>query len=448
MHLSTRLKMSMSSSINTNTKGTKERVIPTATTANGFIPHKTRQKTVEKYPRVKDTATYFQTRNRFTVLPIEDTLCSEHKDVIKPFAVVMMKTKKTRSRYNDSKCHPHAKTLTQCSQNIFPKIIRCEKCFITHFPFSKVCAKSRKQENKISLCKSKVLCEFLRLKSNKVSLRAFTERLRGGIKRFSIPLMIRQAIESASKHGITLVPGVRNNADGNCQYESVVNNINHRTCFERKLNQHPNEYRYQWVTELENEASKDPNIAAGYSEEEKREHWKELKRPWVYEVPYFGDFIMHGIARGCKKDLLIFNTSPEASDPIYVISASQFGGQTDSDVPVVLAYNQFHYESLHPFSIEDINKTKLLANAYANGDYMYTKKDIPHLIDFSKKSKLDGIDTYPACRFGEIKSHSYKLDQSKDLQVSITSPLNRSNNESDFPVLPSTNSSSKDCAKC
>ena len=62
---------------------------------------------------------------------------------------------------------------------------------------------------------------------------------------------------------------------------------------------------------------------------------------------------MHGIARGCKKDLLIFNTSPEASDPIYVISASQFGGQIDSDVPVVLAYNQFHYESLHPYSIED-----------------------------------------------------------------------------------------------
>ena len=49
-------------------------------------------------------------------------------------------------------------------------------------------------------------------------------------------------------------------------------------------------------------------------------------------------------------------------------------------------------------------------------------------------------------RFGEIKTHSYKLDQSKDLQVSITSPLNRSNYDSDFPALPSTNSSSKDCA--
>ena len=135
---------------------------------------------------------------------------------------------------------------------------------------------------------------------------------------------------------------------------------------------------------------KDPNIAAGYSEEEKKENWANLKRPWVYEVPYFGDFVMHGIARGCKKDILIFNTSPEAWDPIYVITASRFGGQTDSDIPVVLAYNQNHYESLHPVSVEDINKTKDLIYAYVSGNYTYSKNDIPHLIEFGKNpnSKL------------------------------------------------------------
>ena len=105
----------------------------------------------------------------------------------------------------------------------------------------------------------------------------------------------------------------------------------------------------------------------------------------MYEVPYFGDFVMHGIARGCKKDILIFNTSHEAWDPIYVIRASRFGGQTDSDIPVVLAYNQMHYESLHPHSVEDINKTKDLVNAFTNGDYSYAKKDIPYLIEISKE---------------------------------------------------------------
>ena len=216
-------------------------------------------------------------------------------------------------------------------------------------------------------------------------LEPVAKRLRGGAKEDSITLMIRQAIESAAKHGIKLIQGVRNNADGNCQYESVLNNINYRSCFDSKLSQHPNDYRYKWVSELENAASIYPDIAPGYCQEEKSENWNKLKRPFVYEVPYFGDFVMHGIARGCKKDILIFNTSPEAWDPIYVIKASRFGGQTDSDIPVVLAYNQRHYESLHPQSVEDINKTKDLINAFTNGNYMYAKKDIPYLIEISKE---------------------------------------------------------------
>ena len=39
-------------------------------------------------------------------------------------------------------------------------------------------------------------------------------------------MMIEQAIESARKHGINLEPGVRNKADGNCSFESVLHNIN------------------------------------------------------------------------------------------------------------------------------------------------------------------------------------------------------------------------------
>ena len=33
---------------------------------------------------------------------------------------------------------------------------------------------------------------------------------------------------------------------------------------------------------------------------------------------------------------------------LYVIRPEEFGGVKDSDIPVVLAYNQVHYESLHP----------------------------------------------------------------------------------------------------
>ena len=64
-------------------------------------------------------------------------------------------------------------------------------------------------------------------------------------------------------------------------------------------------------------------------------------------MPFFGDLLITGIARGCKKNILIFNTSIDAWDPIYVVQGSDFGGSVVSDIPVVLAYNQVHYESLH-----------------------------------------------------------------------------------------------------
>ena len=82
---------------------------------------------------------------------------------------------------------------------------------------------------------------------------------------------------------------------------------------------------------------------------------------------------MHGIARGSHKDILIFNTNPNAADPIYVIQASKFGGFADSEIPVVLAYDQIHYESLHPVDQDDINKTKDLVNSYINGEYVFAK---------------------------------------------------------------------------
>ena len=69
----------------------------------------------------------------------------------------------------------------------------------------------------------------------------------------------------------------------------------------------------------------------------------------------FGDLMLPGIACGIRKVLLIFNTNPEAAhDPIYVVDPRQFNVQADTSVPIILAYNQSHYESLHPCSNKDI----------------------------------------------------------------------------------------------
>ena len=196
-----------------------------------------------------------------------------------------------------------------------------------------------------------------------------------------------------------------NKADGNCAFDAVINNINDRACFSEKLPLESTVYRQIWITELEIETEKYPILGAGYTEEERKENWNLLKHSGIYEVDFFGDLVLHAIAKGCQKNILIFNTSKEAPDPIYVIKAAEFGGNIDTEIPVVVGYNQVHYESLHPATEKDIEKTKLLVNAYTNGSYSFDRveylsnilprkiKDQNYDMDFpalqTKNKKLD-----------------------------------------------------------
>ena len=96
-----------------------------------------------------------------------------------------------------------------------------------------------------------------------------------------------------------------------------------------------------------------------------------MKQPGVYEVPLF-DLVPSGIAHCIRKNLLIFNTSPQAHCPIYVVPATAFGGNADSEVPICLAYNQSHYESLIPCSDLDIEKTIWLSKQVLEGKQFLT----------------------------------------------------------------------------
>ena len=214
-------------------------------------------------------------------------------------------------------------------------------------------------------------------------------RLRGGAGNHLLENpMIKKTIESARKHGINLKRGAKNAADGNCAFESVVENINGRQCFHTKLPLSITQYRQIWITDLENQTSKFPTLGAGYSKEQRCQNWNRLKQSGVYEIEFFGDLMLNAIARGSHKNILIFNTSPEAADPIYVVEAQQFGGFLDSEIPVVLGYNQVHYESFHPTTQEDIEKSKLLVQRYIDGRYTLSKKDIPFLISFTETIRL------------------------------------------------------------
>ena len=116
----------------------------------------------------------------------------------------------------------------------------------------------------------------------------------------------------------------------------------------------------------------------------------ELWLGWGFDN-YFGDMMMAGIACGIRKRILIFNTHEETiHDPISVVDPRDYGGIIDSKIPVVVAYNLVHFESLHPVNEKDIQETVKLVETYSSGsyeeDYGFTKQSMPFLVSTKKTS--------------------------------------------------------------
>ena len=186
--------------------------------------------------------------------------------------------------------------------------------------------------------------------------------------------MVNKAIENAKFHNINLYHGVPNMAGGNCAFESIIDNISTRQCFEEKFDGTPDHWRFVWMSEIENIAFNDWHGALSM------ERWKAefqiLKHSRSYELE-LGDLVIPGIAHCTRKNILIFNTSEHAHSPIYVIPATTFGGTANTDIPVCVAYNQVHYEGLVPCSEEDIQKTVILTQQFLDGKYNLTLENIP-----------------------------------------------------------------------
>ena len=184
--------------------------------------------------------------------------------------------------------------------------------------------------------------------------------------------LISRAITSARHHGINLTPGSPNPGTGDCAFESVLQNNNDRLCFTENYPLSTNSYRRMWVTDMANRTvDSDWNI---YSKQEWLTGWQEMLIPGTYERGIFGDLMLVGIACGIRKNLLIFNTNPESPhDPIYVVDPRQFNIEPDSPIPIILGYNQSHYESIHPCNDVDIKKTIDLVAEYLDNRYRFSK---------------------------------------------------------------------------
>ena len=169
--------------------------------------------------------------------------------------------------------------------------------------------------------------------------------------------IVIRAVSSASKHGIKLKHGRSNQADGNCAIESCILNINDRDCFTEKLTFSADYYRKLWFTDMKNRTVDDEtwNI---YSAKEWEEGWDKMLVSGVYERGLFGDLMLPAISCGLRKYILVFNTNLDTPhDPVYVIDPNKFGVQPDSNIPIVLAYDLSHFESLHTIDNEDTTNT-------------------------------------------------------------------------------------------
>ena len=200
--------------------------------------------------------------------------------------------------------------------------------------------------------------------------------------------IFQRAISSAKKHGISIILGRENGGHGNCSYEAVIFNINDRNCFSENLQMSPNFYRRIWNTDMMNKILDKKNPwNPGLTQGELRAGFKELMESGVYERPFFGDMMIGGIACGIRKRILVFNTNEKTThDPVSVIDPSDYGGYSDSEIPVVVAYDLVHYESLHPKENSDIEKTVRLVDSYIArpsryaSEYGFTRDDMNYLI--------------------------------------------------------------------
>ena len=197
--------------------------------------------------------------------------------------------------------------------------------------------------------------------------------------------MIATAIGNASKLGIQMYHPFLNSANGNCAFESVIDNINSRKCFSENFSKSPDFYRSAWMIEIEKVGFHDWNM--GLSKKEWEKEWSLIRNSRLYEH-CLGDLIIPGIAHAVRKNILIFNTHPTANPPVFVVSASTFGGTPSTDIPVCLAYNNFHYEQLVPKSSIDIARTVKLSNKLLTGSV------IDELLSFNMKEKQNLLTDY------------------------------------------------------
>ena len=223
--------------------------------------------------------------------------------------------------------------------------------------------------------------------------------LKGGAKPKAIGMegMFDAVVKVAENHGIKVKPDKPNAALGDCLFDSIVDNINHRPDdFPEKLLDGVDSYRELWVTELE-EQYKTTAAFPGYhgkdmTDEELGEWtaaWTQQKNPCEYNVNSYNvsDLTPQGLGHCINRNILVFSTDP--NEPVQIFKANFFDNDIVpiTEVPVVIAYDhrRLHYESILPRTKTEVKKCTTLANALLTGTY--DKSNPSDYLDKARKAK-------------------------------------------------------------
>ena len=250
--------------------------------------------------------------------------------------------------------------------------------------------------------------------------------MRGGAGGSSSEI-INLAIRNAFRHMINLKGGTENLAEGNCAWESAILNITERPEIEPKVNLDPGEAKIVYLNEMQEYTEGDGHeLIPDHLKIGAPEKWNKLREEKVWNIDFFGDLVMPAIARGTKKKILIFSTNENLSLPIHVVTPEKFGVASDSDVPLCLAYNGVHFESMLPIHETDVQKTKDLVQEVFNGTYNYNKEDIPKLIapfsnsERSKRSRQINQDAYSRAKMKKKETRQADPESYSEEKIKIT----------------------------
>ena len=152
----------------------------------------------------------------------------------------------------------------------------CQGCFISHFPQPnrKICkawkkSKKRKQES------------FWPFRIRGGAGKADDDDTNVNFAEKPTSSMVDTALRNAEAHGINLKHGVPSLGNGDCAFESVIDSINTRNCFDNHFDGEPSKWRYEWMTVIEEIAYEGWN--GGLTKQQWKEGFDVLKQSGTYE---------------------------------------------------------------------------------------------------------------------------------------------------------------------